>query len=181
MGRALLLTGRPGVGKTTVLRAVVARLGPLAGGFYTEEIREQGQRTGFRLITLDGMSGILASVNRSGPYRVGRYRVHLDDLDRVGAAALQRAVAQPQVRVVVIDEIGKMELFSAAFREAVQVALASPKAVLAAIMAGSHPLVDEIKARSETIVLEVTLANRQTLPERVLAWLEMGSTEGKSA
>jgi nucleoside-triphosphatase len=181
MGRALLLTGRPGVGKTTVIRAVVARLGPLAGGFYTEEIREQGQRTGFRLVTLDGRSGILASVNRSGPYRVGKYRVQLDDLDRVGVAALRRAVAQPQVRVVVVDEIGKMELFSAAFQEAVQAALASPKVVLATIMAGSHPQGDEIKARSETTVLEVTVANRQTLPGQVLAWLGTGSMEGKLA
>jgi nucleoside-triphosphatase len=66
MGQALLLTGRPGVGKTTVIRAVVARLHGKAGGFYTEEIRERGRRTGFRLVALDGTTGTLASVNVSG-------------------------------------------------------------------------------------------------------------------
>jgi nucleoside-triphosphatase len=172
MGKALLLTGRPGVGKTTIIKAVATSLGVRAGGFYTEEIREHGRRTGFRLVTLDGRWGILASVNGSGPYRVGRYRVHLDDLERVGVGALQQAVALPQVGVVVVDEIGKMELFSTAFRDAVQTALASPKSVLATVMAAPHPWVDEVKARRDVAVLTVTPANRQIVPERVLAWLE---------
>jgi nucleoside-triphosphatase len=163
MGKAFLLTGRPGVGKTTVIRAVAARLGAEAGGFYTQEVREGGRRTGFRLIALDGPEGILASVNNPSPFRVGKYGVHLQDLERVGVEALWRAVEQPHVSVVVIDEIGKMELFSPAFREATLAALDSPKAVLATVMAGSEPWVDAIKARSDVTVIEVTLANRQTL------------------
>ncbi len=171
MGRALLLSGRPGVGKTTVVRTVVPRLGARAGGFYTEEVRERGQRTGFRLVTLDGKTGLLASIHTSGPYRVGKYGVNLHDLEQVGVAALWRAMQQPGVSVIVIDEIGKMELFSPAFREAVLAALNSQKVVLATVMARSPSWVDAIKARPGVSLLEVTRANREALPEQVLSWL----------
>ncbi len=171
MGQALLLTGCPGVGKTTVIRSVVARLGACAGGFYTEEVRERGRRTGFRLIALDGSTGVLASVDTRSPARVGKYRVCLEDLERVGVAALRRAVERADLSVVVVDEIGKMELFSAAFREAVLLALESPKPVLATVMARPQPWVDAVKARADVSVVEVTLDNRQAMPEQILDWL----------
>jgi len=187
MGRAFLLTGRPGVGKTTVIQAVVDRLGTAAGGFYTQEIRERGQRTGFRLVALDGASGILASVNISGPCRVGKYGVDLHDLEQVGVRALRRAAERPEVTTVVIDEIGKMELCSQAFCEAVLAVLDSPKTVLATVMdratvvAGPHPWVDAIKARPRVTLVEVTLANRQALPERILHWLQQAPEGSTSA
>jgi len=171
---ALLLTGRPGVGKTTVIRAVVDQLSIPAGGFYTEEIREGGRRTGFRLVGLDEESpqaGVLASVNISSSYRVGNYGVSLTDLERVGVAAIRRAVAQPQVGLVIVDEIGKMELFSLAFRDAVLSALASPKPVLATVMARPHRWVDAIKAGPDVSLVEVTRSNRHVLPDLVLGWL----------
>lgn len=171
MGSAILLTGRPGVGKTTIVRAVVAGLEGLAGGFYTEEIRRQGQRLEFRLVSLDGPTGTLARVDIASRYRVGRYGVDLDDLERVGVGALRRAVARPQVAIVVIDEIGKMELFSAAFRQQVEAALESPKPVLATAMAGAHPWVDVVKARPGVTLVEVTLANRNALPQQILRQL----------
>jgi nucleoside-triphosphatase len=168
MGRAILLTGRPGVGKTTVVRKVLDRWEAGAGGFYNQEIREEGRRTGFRLVTLDGERGILASVNISSPHRVGKYGVDLSDLENVGVEALVRAVQQSGVSLIVVDEIGKMELFSSAFREAVEVAFDSPKQVLATVMARSQPWVDAIKARPNVTLVEVTTLNRCTLPEQIL-------------
>jgi nucleoside-triphosphatase len=178
MGQALLLTGRPGVGKTTVIRRVVAGLGTGAGGFYTDEIREHERRTGFRLVTLDGEAGILAGVNISSPHRVGRYKVDLDDLEQVGVKAVLRAVEQRDVALVVIDEIGKMELLSAAFCEAVLAALESPKAVLATVMARPQPWVDGIKARPEVTLIEVTRSNREAVPEQILRWVRQ--TQGET-
>ena len=172
MGQALLLTGRPGVGKTTAIRAVVSHLGARAGGFYTEEMREAGRRTGFRLVTLDGPTGILAGLNVPGPYRVGKYGVHLSNLDRVGVGALWRAIREPEVSVVVIDEIGKMELFSMAFREAVLAGLDGPKAVIGTITKARSPWVDAVKARLEVTLLEMTPANRSACPGLILAWLQ---------
>lgn len=171
MGPSLLLIGQPGVGKTTIVRSVVASLGMKAGGFYTEEIREHGRRTGFRVMSLDGTTGILASVSVSGPYRVGKYCVHLDDLEQVGVSAVWEAVEHPDVSVVVIDEIGKMELLSPAFRLAVLAALDSPKLVLATAMARSEPWLDVVKARPDVTLMEVSRSNREALPERILLWL----------
>jgi nucleoside-triphosphatase len=98
--------------------------------------------------------------------------VHRHDLERVGVAALRRALAQPQVQVVVIDEIGKMELFSPAFRRAVVDALASPKAVLGTVMAGPEPWADALKARPDVTLVEVTRDNRDKLAAQILVWLE---------
>lgn len=72
MGDILLISGRPGVGKTTLIRRLADALGNRAGGFYTEEIRESGDRTGFRLVTLRGRSAIFAHVDRGADVRPGR-------------------------------------------------------------------------------------------------------------
>jgi len=95
MKRVYLLTGRPGTGKTRLIKEAIAGVGNKAGGFYTEEIRSSGGvRLGFRLVTLDGQSAILAHVNIQSRYRVGKYGVDIESLDRVGIPALQRAAQE---------------------------------------------------------------------------------------
>src|SRR5579885_397610 len=90
MAEVLVLTGRPGVGKTTLIRRLADALGSRAGGFYTEEIRQGGRRVGFRLVTLDGEQAVLAHVGwRDRPHRVGRYGVDIAVVDRKGSGAKQ--------------------------------------------------------------------------------------------
>jgi nucleoside-triphosphatase len=172
MGRTLLLTGRPGIGKTTVIKAVAASLGERAGGFYTEEIRESGGRKGFRLVTLAGQTAVMAHVNLRGQGRprVGRYGVDLGAIERVGVAALQRAMREN--RIVVMDEIGKMELFCGPFKEAVLRAVSGPYTVMAAVMARPNAWVDSLKAMPDVTLWEVTAGNRDRMAERVVGWLE---------
>ena len=86
-----LLTGRPETGKTNLVKQVAAQIKGKAGGFYTEEIRSQGTREGFRLVTLDGKETVLAHINIHSPYRVSKYGVSIDALDRVGVPALHKA------------------------------------------------------------------------------------------
>jgi nucleoside-triphosphatase len=163
------LIGRPGVGKTTCIRKLLELLRVPAGGFVTEEIREADKRVGFSLRTLDGRQAILAHIDRSGGPRVGKYGVNLDALDRVGVPAIREAVRRG--RLVVIDEIGKMELAGAAFRQAVEEALESPATVLATILMADHPWADRIKLHPAVQLIEVTRANREPLPARLAAWL----------
>ena len=173
MKRAWLLTGPPGVGKTSVIRQAVTRLE--AGGFYTDEIRESGERQGFRLVTLDGKSAMLARVDLKSPHRVGKYGVDIASLESVGVVALRRAIQEEPV--VVIDEIGKMELFSEAFRQVVLEALESGKKVLGTIMLKSHPWADEIKRRPDVNLVWLTRDNRQQVLIQTRSWLrEMGDS-----
>jgi len=172
MGRTLLLAGRPGVGKTTFVKTVAEVLGERASGFYTDEIRGPGGRKGFRLVTLDGQEAVMAHVNLRGKGRpqVGRYGVDVGAIERVGVAALCRAM---QVgRIVVIDEIGKMELFCEPFREAVLQAVNRPCTVLATVMAKPNPWVDGLKAMPQVEMWEVTADRRDELVEKVVDWLE---------
>ncbi|GAI48491.1 unnamed protein product, partial [marine sediment metagenome] len=81
MKRVLLLTGKPGTGKTALIKEAIAKTRIRAGGFYTEEIRSGGVRQGFRIITLDGQDGILAHINISSPYQVSKYRVDINSLN----------------------------------------------------------------------------------------------------
>jgi len=168
--QAYLLSGAPGAGKTTLIRQAIATIKERAGGFYTGEIRSQGVRQGFEIITLDGSSAILAHVDIQSPYRVSKYGVDTDNLDKVGVTTLRRAIQECDI--VVIDEIGKMELFSPAFREAVLEALESGKKLLGTIMLPPHPWADQIKQDPRVKVLLVSRTNHQQVLEELLRWLE---------
>jgi nucleoside-triphosphatase len=169
MKQALLLTGVPGSGKTSVLKEVLAQVGKSAGGFYTEEIRVSGVRHGFKIITLDGQSATLAHIDTQSPYRVSKYGVDLAALEEVAVPAIRNAIQECDI--VVIDEIGKMELFSPSFREAVLEAIESGKRVLGTIMLKPHPWADKIKQRPGVKVVAVTRMNQGQVANQVLSWL----------
>ena len=146
-------------------------MGIKAGGFYTEEIRSQGIRQGFRLVTLDGRSATLAHIDIHSQYRVSKYGVDIDNLDRVGVSALNEAAQQCDL--VVIDEIGKMELFSANFRRAVLQIIDSGKKVLGTIMLSPNPWADAIKLKPQVNLITVTRANHHQILNELLDWLKV--------
>jgi len=164
-----LLTGRPGTGKTSLIRQSVNGLEDRVGGFYTEEIRHQGTRLGFRLVTLDGNEAILAHVNHAKKSRVGKYGVDVDSLERVGVAALKRAA--DRCDLVVVDEIGKMEMFSPEFRETVVALIDSGKRLLGTILLDAHPWADTIKRRPQVKLITITRANYTQAREELRTWL----------
>jgi nucleoside-triphosphatase len=161
MTRKVLLTGRPGCGKTTLVRRIVNEFALPAGGFYTEEIRERRERVGFKIVTLKGKQALLAHINFKTPERVGKYGLDLSGLETVGVEAIRTAIRAR--RLVVIDEIGPMEIRSAIFRDAVNEAFASGSPVLATITARPFPFTNEIKRRRDVTVVEVRRDNRERL------------------
>lgn len=165
----VLVTGRPGIGKTSVVETVARQFRQVAGGFTTSEIREQGVRKGFRVTTLDGDRAMLAHVHFSGSVRVGKYGVDVAAFERLALPALQDAILRR--RMVVIDEIGKMELASKLFCDVVKTALDSPVIVLATIMERPQPFADQIKHRADVVVLELTVENRNQLPATITAMI----------
>jgi len=162
----ILVTGKPGVGKTTLVQRIVERMQPVpAAGFYTAEIRSKGSRLGFELQGLNGDRRILARVDIDSRHRVGKYKVDTDGFEEF---LENLELLNPDVELIVIDEIGKMELLSNRFRSLIRDVLASDKQLLATIALGSEGVIQEIKRRSDIHLLEVTQANRERLPEAIV-------------
>jgi nucleoside-triphosphatase len=167
--RVVLLTGKPGSGKTTAIQRIIALLGERAGGFFSREVRTNGERRGFEIVTLAGEVAWLAI--RGGevrpPAEVGfmNYRVNLEAIELVAVPAILEAVAEQ--KVVVIDEIGPMEILSPLFRETVRAILDSDARVVGTIVERPEPFADEMKGHPRVRVVTLTPENRERLPLEV--------------
>jgi len=165
--RLLLLSGLPGVGKTTVVQKVVEELkteGFAVGGMLSREVRSGASRVGFEIQDIGSQErGWLAHVDqRDGP-RVGRYRVNLRDLNRVGAEAILRAASVADA--VVVDEVGPMETLSPEFRRAVETAVESDKLFIGVVhWKAHHSLIRRLKERQDAETFVVTQENRGSFP-----------------
>lgn len=161
----IFLTGAPSSGKTTVIKKVIERLHCPAKGFFTEEERVGGRRVGFLMTTLDGKKGYLAHQDITSPYHVRRYGVSIKDIESVAAPS----IIPLERTVIILDEIGKMECFSEVFRQAVISALDAPNIVIGTITFGGDDFILGIKKREDIEIHEVTMENRDSLPDKVLA------------
>jgi nucleoside-triphosphatase len=169
----ILITGLPGIGKTTLIKKLSEGLKDLYPvGFYTEEIREQGVRKGFGLISLDGRKDLLSHVDVKSPYRVGKYRVDLKGfesfLDRLHFFDLWTGL-------IIIDEIGKMECLSGKFRKLIEQLLDSEKLVIATIALKGGGVIEKIKKRNDVRLFDMTLSNRDSLLDEILKEVKLVS------
>jgi nucleoside-triphosphatase len=156
----ILLTGPPQCGKSTLIEKIVKRIDTPATGFYTREIRDSDQRVGFSIDTLDHRTGVLAHQDIRSRFRVGRYGVNLEDIDRIAVPAM---MPDRQDMLVVIDEIGKMECFSELFKKTLISLLDSNHRVLGSITMKGDRFIRQIKARGDVLLVTVTLKNRDKL------------------
>ena len=159
----ILICGPPGVGKTTLIKKILENIKLRAGGFYTGEIKENNRRVGFKIISLDNQEGILAHISIKNSRRVGMYGVNIYDLENIGVKCLNQALKDDDL--ILIDEIGKMEVFSEEFKEKVLDCLNSKKIVLATISIGGDKFISNIKKRDDIILFEVTKESRNKLVE----------------
>jgi nucleoside-triphosphatase len=162
----ILLTGPPGCGKSTIIEKIVQRINLPCTGFFTGEMRERGRRVGFSIATLDGRRGIIAHIDIRSPYRVGKYGVNLQNIDTVAVPSM---VAESDNVVVVVDEIGKMECFSAMFRQTLIRVLDSPNTVVGSIALKGDAFINGIKKRPDSRLIPVSERNRDVLAEEVLS------------
>ncbi len=161
-----LITGLPGVGKTTLIKKVseeLKRFQPV--GFYTAEIRRGGQRLGFELISLDGNRSLLSHVEIKSPYRVGKYRVDIRGFERFLDSI---PFMDSSNRLIILDEIGKMECLSDRFKRFLKEALNSEEWVIATIALKGTGLIEEVKQRKDVKIFEISEMNRDHLPEEIV-------------
>ena len=174
----LLLTGNPGVGKTTLIRAIAKRLeGIRCAGFYTEEIRRSRQRTGFTVITLDASKATLASLGSQKP-TVSKYSVHVAQFEKLVLPVFDPV--ETPADLYVIDEIGKMELLSQPFRTMIGELLEQPANILATISKKGNGLVNRLKRRPDVEVIEVMRNNRDDLSETLARRINVELSPGQA-
>ncbi|HID96199.1 MAG TPA: NTPase [Candidatus Latescibacteria bacterium] len=166
----ILITGRPGVGKTTLIKKAIKTLGKHTGGFYTEEIKSGGHRKGFRIRTLDGHEGILAHVDYKSKHKIGKYGINIKDLEEVAIPAVERAIAFTDL--IIMDEIGSMELCSHRFQRVVVDALNCSKPVLGVIQRRQNAFLDTLRKRPDVRIITVTPNNRDNLVQEIKRLLE---------
>jgi nucleoside-triphosphatase len=159
----IAVTGSPGIGKSTLVGKVTARTGMRVGGVLARDKRYKDRRIGFELLDLaSGEVGMLADETGSGP-QLGKYRVHPEDLDGLGARAIENAL---KCELIVVDEVGPMELTSHRFVSAVENAIASSRPMLVVLQEWSnHRLAKKI--RSTFKVITVTRENRDSLVDEI--------------
>jgi len=158
------------VGKTTLVKKLVEELKQFHPvGFYTEEIREEGTRKGFELISLDGRRGLLSHTDIQSPHRVGKYKV---DVKGYEAFLTSIPLLNRSTRLIVIDEIGKMECYSDQFKNLLKEILDSEKWVIATIALKGSGIIEEIKKRKDLKLFEITQRNRNSLFPDILSEVE---------
>lgn len=157
----ILITGRPGVGKTTAIKKVLSALDIRPRGFYTEEIRDGRERRGFTVKTFGGRNCVLAHTDIQGVPRVGRYGVDVTSFENTALPELEEAVGRREI--IVIDEIGKMEMFSNRFKNLVLQALDGPAPVLAVISESGNGFIDGIKKRKDVKLFTLSRQARDAL------------------
>ncbi|MCY0865985.1 MAG: NTPase [Aquificaceae bacterium] len=170
----IVITGEPGVGKTTLIKRLVKALGDKAIGFWTEEVRDPKtkKRTGFKIITTEGKSLLFASKTFTSKHLVGSYGVNVGRFESLALPILQKALSEK--KIVVVDEVGKMELFSKPFKELIRRIIYDPtkSLVITIPIRDVDPLVAEIRRLRGAVLLEITKENRDSLLEDVLYLLE---------
>jgi len=184
----IFISGEPRCGKTTLIKEIIEDLKLEAGGFYTSEIREAGERIGFEIRTLNGRKGILAHKDFQSPYRVGSYKVNIKDLEEIGVSSILKVLKegkpctisqknersqktiQKMVRgkVIIIDEIGKMEMKSSEFKQAVLAALASENRVLGTLKLTPDSFTDKVRKRKDVKIFYLTKENKEEVKKEII-------------
>ncbi len=171
LAKNIFITGQPGCGKTCLIKNLASKLqeyGPV--GFYTEEIREQSARKGFKLMGLDNTeAGVLAHVGIRGQHRVGKYGVDLAGFEKF---LWNLRLVGPLPQLVIIDEIGKMECLSEQFRGLVVSLLDAPAPVIATIALKAGGFIDNVKHRPDVLLYEITGGNRESLLPKIVGHVQ---------
>ena len=161
----ILVTGPPGCGKSTLIEKVVKRIEGPATGFFTREIQERGRRIGFSITTLDGRKGVLAHQNIMSQFRVGKHGINIEDIDSLAVSAM---IPAQREQVIIIDEIGKMECFSALFKKTLIQVFDSVNFVIGSIALKGDHFIQQIKERSDVLLINVSVQNHNILIDQIL-------------
>jgi len=166
------ITGMPGVGKTSTLRKIIKSLedhGYVVDGIITEPVLKKKKRIGFYVKNwTTGEKEVFAHKDFDFRESVGDYGVDIEALEKIALPAIEKAITDENVNIIIIDEIGKMEMLSEKFCDMVIEALDSDKPIMVTLHKKSRtPLLQDVRRRDDMRILEVTPVNRNLLPYKI--------------
>ena len=160
----VVIRGKPKTGKTTLITEIIKCLDIPWVGFYTQEITEGGVRRGFKIIDMDGTEKIFAHVNVKSGYKVGKYGIDIKSLEDT----IDRIENIKDAKIYIIDEIGKMELYSHRFKNFVTAIFNSSTSVLATMKFNSDEFCDELLRRHSCMVFSLKKENYIYIKREIL-------------
>lgn len=169
MKKNLVIAGKPGCGKTTLIRDICRRIPDRVGGFVTDEVRIGSSRDSFVLKTLDGRQGVLAKKGMDSPVKLNKYGIDIAVLETLGIGSLRAAMDAG--KIIIIDELGALEMLSEPFRAAVADCFNGPCRVCATIRHNAQPFTDEISRMEDTDMLHLTRANAARTRAVIEEWI----------
>ncbi len=165
-----MITGQPGCGKTTLIKKVARSLSVPFCGFFTNEIRQRGKRVGFEIESFAGNKAVMSHLDIKSSYRVGKYGVDIESMERI--AAFEMEIALSENRLLIIDEIGKMELFSKRFKELILKVFQTEIPFLGTILYKPHPFCDRLKDWRGIKLLTLRMSEYDKTYDKIIHWLE---------
>lgn len=156
----ILITGPPKCGKTTFIKNLFKELKDLKpAGFYTEEIRAGGNRVGFEIYDQDfKFCGTLAHIKFNTPYKVSKYCVDVENFEK-----FLKKLNLEEYKIIIIDEIGKMEVFSDYFKKLIIKILNSDKVFIGTIALYGNPFIEEIKKKKDLKIFNLEFEKRDVI------------------
>jgi nucleoside-triphosphatase THEP1 len=166
----ILLTGEPGIGKSTVIKHISDLASNISAGFYTREVSKNKKRIGFEIVTLDKESALLATkehhIEFVNQVVFGDYRINLDAMEKVAVPTLKKAISNG--KIIIIDEIGPMEIFSKSFCQTlIKILDDNTITVVGTIVKRSYEFADWVRKHPRVTTIEVSLKNRDNLASEI--------------
>ncbi len=166
----VLITGQPGCGKTTLIKKVARSLSIPFCGFFTNEIRHGRRRVGFEIESFAGDKAVMSHLDIKSPYRVGKYGVDIESMERI--AAFEMEIALSENKLLIIDEIGKMELYSMRFKELILRVFQTKIPFLGTILYKPHPFCDRLKDSHGIKLLTLRMSEHDKTYGKIIKWLK---------
>lgn len=166
MGTKVLLSGEPRIGKTTILKKIIQMIGECnCIGFYTEEVKNDFDRIGFDCVSLDGKRQRIADVDMPSDVRIGRYGINIKAFEDFALQTISNF--SNRNKIIIIDEIGPIQLLSKKFKQQICNILSSTNCVIGTIFYEKHPDIDEIKKLPGIEIYSINNENRNTILEDI--------------
>ncbi|MGC8757754.1 MAG: nucleoside-triphosphatase [Caldisericaceae bacterium] len=158
--KKIFLTGKIGIGKSTIIKNVFEGESFKPGGFVTLPVIEENVLRGFKI------RDVATSEEAMIGYFDDNFLIHpvAEGFETVGVKSLENVLSN-DARIVIMDELGFLENEAFNFKERVFDVMKSKKAVIGCIKLERNAFLD--KVADMATVIEVNTDNRDFLPEEI--------------